>query len=353
MEDLTKKLFDLVETGKVDEFRSLIKDNHDSQNLHNESGMNLLMQAAYKGHYEMCKYLLECGVEVNETIPDNQYTALMMAGLSGKKDVVSLLLTNGANVEKQNSIGKTAIELTSFVGQHDCANLMKNFLSLDKLEPYYTKQGDNEPRITKGVAASLQKILASTNPHPVKIVLSLMDSPELCNRINIKKTVSVLEDFCGKCVRSKNDYDEILALKVHYYSMILDLCREFLVRHEDKKLDPLVKQLLLADGDGFQVAVEKMIRKSILAFPHSELPLMEHYVRTIHPVTIGSNPTSFSCLLNMFNGMHSTAQRTNVCQACGSNDSPLRCGACKAVSYCSKRCQKMHWFVHKKFCKKS
>ena len=50
-----------------------------------------------------------------------------------------------------------------------------------------------------------------------------------------------------------------------------------------------------------------------------------------------------------------TAPPPCVCAACGSRSSRydvafMRCSRCKAVKYCSKRCQRTHWAVHKTSC---
>lgn len=41
------------------------------------------------------------------------------------------------------------------------------------------------------------------------------------------------------------------------------------------------------------------------------------------------------------------------CEYCGvRKEKMLRCGQCKSVHYCSKKCQRPHWKKHKKTCKK-
>ena len=44
----------------------------------------------------------------------------------------------------------------------------------------------------------------------------------------------------------------------------------------------------------------------------------------------------------------------SVCANCGhvAQKKLLKCAACKSVYYCNRACQKNHWLVHKKECKK-
>lgn len=43
----------------------------------------------------------------------------------------------------------------------------------------------------------------------------------------------------------------------------------------------------------------------------------------------------------------------DLCTFCGKNAEAKKCSGCECVFYCSVSCQKMHWNVHKKYCKKS
>ena len=38
------------------------------------------------------------------------------------------------------------------------------------------------------------------------------------------------------------------------------------------------------------------------------------------------------------------------CEQCSAEHATKKCGACKAVTYCSKECQKAHFRQHKKVC---
>lgn len=48
-----------------------------------QHNMTMLLQAAYKGNYEMCEFLLNHGSDVNITTHKNLYTPLMMAAIAG------------------------------------------------------------------------------------------------------------------------------------------------------------------------------------------------------------------------------------------------------------------------------
>mmetsp|Transcript_41793 Transcript_41793/g.131782 ORF Transcript_41793/g.131782 Transcript_41793/m.131782 type:complete len:176 (-) Transcript_41793:2686-3213(-) len=38
------------------------------------------------------------------------------------------------------------------------------------------------------------------------------------------------------------------------------------------------------------------------------------------------------------------------CRACGAAEAKKRCGRCRAVAYCSKECQRLHWKSHRAVC---
>jgi len=40
---------------------------------------------------------------------------------------------------------------------------------MDKLIPYIESQGGNEPRLPKSAASHVQKLMAISNPHPLKV----------------------------------------------------------------------------------------------------------------------------------------------------------------------------------------
>uniref|UniRef100_H2Z5V0 Uncharacterized protein n=1 Tax=Ciona savignyi TaxID=51511 RepID=H2Z5V0_CIOSA len=240
--DFTKSLFAAIEEGNLDEVKKLFENNKASPDIYDENGMTPLMQAAYKGNQEICEFLLEKKAAVNASEHENRYTALMMAALSGKSGVVQILLDNGANADFQNSIGKRASELAAFVGQHEIANKIKNYLSLDKLEPYTTGQGSNPPRLPLDAAIPLQKIVMMSNPHPVKIVTSILDCDVINDADVLKKIESVLSDLGTKSIRSRTDYDEVLALKTHYLATVIEMVVKFMKTYPEKKLDTLIKQ---------------------------------------------------------------------------------------------------------------
>lgn len=39
------------------------------------------------------------------------------------------------------------------------------------------------------------------------------------------------------------------------------------------------------------------------------------------------------------------------CGTCGEEKPEKKCSKCKAVRYCDRDCQRLHWFAHKKTCK--
>ncbi|GAA6226696.1 ankyrin repeat and MYND domain-containing protein 2-like [Lates japonicus] len=345
-----RKILQVIAAGDVQEAAQLLASKEVRVNCLDEYGMTPLMHAAYKGKADMCRLLLQNGADVNCNQHEYGYTALMFAGLSGKTDITSMMLDAGAETDLVNSVGRTAAQMAAFVGQHDCVTVINNFFSRARLEYYTRPQGlEREPKLPPGLAGPLHKIIMTTNLNPVKIVMLVKENPVLVDVAALEKCYQVMDLLCEQCVKQQ-DMNEVLAMKMHYISCVLQKCLAFLQKRDDK-LDALVKSLLRGrDSDGFPQYQEKFIRDCIRKFPYCEATLLQQLVRSIAPVEIGNDPTAFSVLTQALTGQMAFVD-ADYCATCGERGADKRCSLCKAVIYCSLSCQKLHWFTHKKMCR--
>ncbi|XP_033949705.1 ankyrin repeat and MYND domain-containing protein 2-like [Pseudochaenichthys georgianus] len=345
-----RKILQVIAAGDVQEAAQLLVSEEVRVNCLDEYGMTPLMHAAYKGKADMCRLLLQHGANVNCNQHEYGYTALMFAGLSGRTDITSMMLDAGAETKQVNSVGRTAAQMAAFVGQHDCVTVINNFFSLAKLEFYTRPHGlEREPRLPPTLAGPLHRIIMTTNLNPVKIVLLVKENPVLVNVAALEKCHQVMDLLCEQCVKQQ-DMNEVLAMKMHYISCVLQKCLAFLQKRDDK-LDALVKSLLKGrDSDGFPQYQEKFIRDCIRKFPYCEATLLQELVRSIAPVEIGNDPTAFSVLNQAITGQMAFVD-ANYCATCGEKGADKRCSLCRAVTYCSLSCQKLHWFAHTNMCR--
>ncbi|XP_041040930.1 ankyrin repeat and MYND domain-containing protein 2a isoform X1 [Carcharodon carcharias] len=345
------ELLQVISEGNVQEVGRLLGSKNVRVNCLDQHGMTPLMHAAYKGKAEMCKLLLQHGADVNCNEHEHGYTALMFAGLSGSKEITRMILEAGAETDVVNSVGRTAAQMAAFVGQHDCVTIINNFFSRERLDCYTKPQGlDKEPKLPVKLAGPLHKIIITTNLHPVAIVLMVKENPLLTDVEALGKCYRVLDLITEKCMKQR-EINEVLAMKMHYLSYIFQKCSSFL-KEQENTLDGLIKSLLKGrDTDGFPYYQEKFIRECIRKFPWCEATLLQQLVRTIAPVEIGNDPTALSVLTQTITGQVGFMD-AEFCTACGEKGADKRCSICKTVIYCNQTCQKMHWFTHKKVCRK-
>ncbi|HEV2601499.1 MAG TPA: ankyrin repeat domain-containing protein [Candidatus Babeliales bacterium] len=97
-------------------------------------GRTILMYAVEKGKSDVVQFLVQAGVDVNETDTKGR-TALMFAAQYGKLDVAKFLVQSGATVDAKRVDGKTALQIAQDVGKRaeGVAQYLQNFILLTDL----------------------------------------------------------------------------------------------------------------------------------------------------------------------------------------------------------------------------
>jgi ankyrin repeat protein len=124
---------DAVKNNKLDTVKALIAVK-DSINLDINAkaldGWTSLMSASWKGHKEIVELLLKNGADINAKNSDG-WTALMSASWKGHKEIVELLLENGADINAKNSGGWTALMLASNNGHSEAHQAIVELLLMN------------------------------------------------------------------------------------------------------------------------------------------------------------------------------------------------------------------------------
>jgi hypothetical protein len=105
--------------GDLVRVRSLLDDGAD---LH-QGNDSMLLCACRKGHVEVIKLLLDRGAEVDR-VDSNGFTALGWACRKGHVEVIKLLLDRGAKVDRAGSDGSTALRRACHGGHVEVVKLL-------------------------------------------------------------------------------------------------------------------------------------------------------------------------------------------------------------------------------------
>jgi ankyrin repeat protein len=121
-------------------FNPLIKEN--MSRLRNSTPLFL---ACYKEYFEIAKYLIESGADVNQGI-ENNYTPLMISCLLGNEKIINLLILKGANVNAKDSMGESALAKSALYYNHykDFKKIAQVFLDAGYHVDNQSGIGDNK-----------------------------------------------------------------------------------------------------------------------------------------------------------------------------------------------------------------
>lgn len=94
--------------------------------------------------------------------------------------------------------------------------------------------------IISALRAALPRNVCLTNSPICQIVMLVKENPVLVDVAALEKCYQVMDLLCEQCVKQQ-DMNEVLAMKMHYISCVLQKCSAFLQKRDDK-LDALVKR---------------------------------------------------------------------------------------------------------------
>jgi ankyrin repeat protein len=106
-------------------------------NTADKYGLNALIAAAMRGHFEIVQFLVEEGADINAA---DKYgmNALMAAVESGHLETVRFLVKNGADVSAQNDWGRTALTLALKEKRYRIAEILCTGISKQRYIVPYT-----------------------------------------------------------------------------------------------------------------------------------------------------------------------------------------------------------------------
>ncbi|KAF5394332.1 hypothetical protein PHET_11799 [Paragonimus heterotremus] len=136
-----------------------------------KDGLTPLHQACFHGHIDIVEYLLKNGADINARDPNQGYTTLMFAAITGNTRLTEMLLQYGARSSDTNKLGRTAAQMAAFVGNHRVTTLINNFLEKDEVDYYTQSSVSTKLRLTSSLADGLYSLISCSNITPVKVIL--------------------------------------------------------------------------------------------------------------------------------------------------------------------------------------
>ncbi len=104
-----KDVFTIARNGSVAEMKMLFEKDANCVNDIDNNGFSPLILAAYRGNFEVAKYLITIVKDINYQSPEG--SALMAAVMKNNIELIQLLITKNANLDLTNKSGVTAIML--------------------------------------------------------------------------------------------------------------------------------------------------------------------------------------------------------------------------------------------------
>jgi len=167
----------------------------------------------------------------------------------------------------------------------------------------------------------------------------------------IPEVVKVLSLMAEREIKKGVDSNEVVAIKMHLLSHILSEIKK--ETHGSKGKDPIEifikKMLKCTTPGGIPENLDCLLRKGVQSFPYHETTIMQQLVTSLAHTKVCQDPGAWGVICSLVNGQKGFRDK-DPCSTCGEEDGTKKCSKCHFDAYCDKECQRLHWFVHKKYC---
>eukprot|EP01034_Spumella_vulgaris_P041677 gene41677-51642_t len=246
----------------------------------------------------------------------------------------------GANVSEEQSAKWLNLEKFMSTIAEKCMTLQ---VDLDNVtDPYQLEPLMNKP-------GSVMKLLLASQDPPVESQLLLS-----CPTHHIKSAEIFLLMF--RHFQMHRDRTRMLFYATRYFNLFNDLMGELTVRSSGMELFKLTDQLCSMKFDSESPWTPDLMKLSVE---------LNRRILCLYKLTDGERGVKDAAMTSklrevimpFLTRLPAEPNKLTECMLCGETPERVaitlnRCGRCGQVAYCSKGCQKEHWKVHKKGCKK-
>lgn len=269
-----------------------------------------------------------------------------------------MVLEAGANPRELNSVGRTASQMAAFVSNHTSAATINNYVPKAELQEFVRPQaGEKEPRLSPALLDPFHRFASQINMHPVRIALNLQRCPAF--QEGLRTVGQVLHQMSEReMARPAETQNEVLAFKYHYLGYVVEevaKCQEHIASRKEQGaefkadyVELFAKKLLKEDKNGHLELMDQFVKQCVRAFKHWECALLRQLVAQLTGKEFDG--TALELINTTINGQRGFKDTVVLCSACGHEKPEKKCSKCKAVQYCDRECQRLHWFMHKKTC---